>query len=121
MVTGSRDWTDVDSIRAAVVAAELHLWVNWDDHDTVTLISGGARGADQMAEEYARQNDWSIEQHLPDWEAHGKRAGILRNVEMLDSGVDLVIAFHKNASRGTAHAIDEARKRGITTRIWSEP
>ncbi len=109
LVCGSRDWTDRAPIFEAIVSRGR----------SVRIIHGNAPGADTIASEVA----WSLA--LPctpfpaDWETHGKRAGILRNLAMLDEGPDLVIAFQRNGSRGTQHTIDEARRRGIPVEVHS--
>ena len=82
----------------------------------VTIVSGGARGADAAAERCAREYGYELEVHPADWDKHGKRAGILRNLEMLDSGVGCVLAFWDGKSRGTAHTIEEAKRRDI--KVW---
>jgi len=54
------------------------------------------------------------------WATYGKRAGFLRNVEMLETAPVpwMVLAFKaKPVSPGTDHTIREARRRGIPTRI----
>ena len=85
------------------------------------LIVGGAPGPD----EFARQ--WAVDKmvdHLvlhANWNEDGKRAGILRNLRMLDQKPDLVIAFWDGQSTGTQHTITEARKRGIPVEIISDP
>lgn len=83
--------------------------------DTV-VIHGDARGADRLADHAARGLGLKVEPYPADWSRYGKRAGILRNLEMLDSNPTTVIAFWDGESRGTQHTIDEARKRGI--RLW---
>ena len=81
------------------------------------IVHGGAPGADRTAGFLADDFGFAVEEHPAEWEKHGKRAGFLRNVEMLESGVDLVLAFWDGASRGTKHMIDEARKRGIPVEV----
>lgn len=105
MVTGSRDWTERSIIRMALA--------EFAGRGPVTLVHGGARGADTGAETVAIAYGFGIEVHPADWKKHGKRAGILRNLAMLDSGVDHVVAFHMDGSRGTAHAVGEALRRGV--------
>jgi len=81
------------------------------------LIEGGARGADSLAGAWA---DAEGVQHIrvpADWAKHGKKAGFLRNIQMLDMNPDLVVAFWDGKSRGTAHTIEEAKKRRIPVRI----
>lgn len=84
--------------------------------DRITVVSGGARGADAAAEECAREYGFDLEVHPADWTRYGKRAGFIRNVEMLDSGVDCVLAFWDGESRGTAHTVAQAKRRGI--KVW---
>lgn len=75
------------------------------------IISGGARGTDTLAEIFANDNDIPFEKFLPDWERHGKFAGILRNRQMADTG-DFLLAFWNGKSRGTENMIEEMRIRG---------
>lgn len=62
---------------------------------TITeIISGNARGADQLSELWAKQNNVTLRVFPADWDRHGKRAGYLRNVKMLEEGdPDMVVAF----------------------------
>jgi hypothetical protein len=111
LVCGSRDWTDGDAIadRLADFAT-----------DNPTIIHGGARGADTMAENIASLYGYKIERFPAEWARHGKRAGFMRNLAMLDTKPDLVLAFQSNGSKGTQHTIDEARKRGIRVEVEIE-
>jgi hypothetical protein len=81
------------------------------------IIHGGAHGVDTWADALAWDRKMHIEVWKPDWKQFGKRAGIIRNIAMLDTGPDLVIAFYNGGSSGTAHTVREARKRGITTEV----
>ena len=113
MITGSRDWDDVKLIQAALITVGVTM--NRGRPDMV-LVHGGAKGADTIASEAAAELGWVLEEYLPDW-SKGKRAGPMRNVEMLESGIDIVLAFWKNESRGTKHAIETARKMKIPMKI----
>lgn len=68
------------------------------------IITGGAPGADWWAAETTRRFG-------------GFKLTDIRNIEMLDLGPDLVIAFWDGASRGTLHTMTEARKRGIPVEV----
>jgi hypothetical protein len=57
------------------------------------LIEGGARGADRLALQWANKNEVAVVEVRPKWGKHGKRAGMIRNQEMLDLKPDAVIAF----------------------------
>lgn len=75
-------------------------------------IAGGARGADTEAIRLAKI--WGIPYKIypADWEQYGKRAGYIRNQQMLDEGKpDLVVAFP--GGKGTAMMVDIARKAGV--------
>lgn len=111
LVCGSRDWEDEDEI--ADVLADLIAGA------PVTIVHGGARGADYIAGKIAEFYGYAVEVFPADWERYGKRAGFIRNVAMLDTRPDRVVAFQRNGSRGTQHTIDEARKRGIPVDVHS--
>jgi hypothetical protein len=106
LVCGSRDWTDRDAVFRRLVGG-----------GQLTVIVGDARGADAFAAEAAAYHGYDIHLHRADWTRYGKRAGILRNLAMLDEKPDLVIAFQRNGSRGTQHTINEARRRGIRVEV----
>lgn len=78
-----------------------------DDKDVI--ISGGARGADLLAERFAMQYSIPTEIFLPDWAKYGKKAGLIRNKEIISSA-DQVIAFWDGESNGTRSSINIAKK-----------
>lgn len=88
-----------------------------DFNTTLCVISGGATGADALAEEWARanigkRNGVSFHGFKADWKKHGKAAGPIRNQPMLDNGCpDLVLAFP--GGRGTADMVSRARAAGV--------
>lgn len=87
-----------------------------DEYDNcmynVVIISGGAKGADNLGEDWSVVNWTELERYPADWETHGKKAGILRNIQMLEQGKpDLVIAFP--GGRGTAHMVRIAKEAGV--------
>jgi len=58
------------------------------------LVTGGGRGADSLAIEWAKQNGIPVEVYEPDWERHGRGAGPRRNKRMVEeSGATRLIAF----------------------------
>ena len=109
LVCGSRTWRDRDTIGAVLGAIPRGS----------TIVTGGARGADQLAETIAHALGFEVETYLADWQRDGQGAGFARNLRMLASEPDLVLAFQRDGSRGTQHVIDEARKRGIAVQVWS--
>lgn len=80
------------------------------------IIHGGARGADRLAGQVAESLNIPTEVYQPDWNTHGRKAGILRNQEMLDEGKpDLILAFHDDLenSKGTGHMVKAARQASL--------
>lgn len=78
----------------------------------LTIISGAARGADTYAIDWAVVNWVPFEEYKADWDTHGKKAGILRNIQMLEEGKpDVVIAFP--GGRGTAHMVSISKNAGV--------
>jgi hypothetical protein len=75
------------------------------------IISGGARGADQLAEQWAHDNQIKTKIFLPNWDQHGKQAGILRNIQIIENA-DACIAFWDGKSKGTKHSISLCKKYG---------
>lgn len=110
LVTGSRDWDDQQAIFEALSD------IDEASSGPITLVHGGARGADTVAEEFAHAAGWSIERHLADWKNLGKRAGFVRNAEMAELGADLCLAFIKNNSRGASMMANLADQVGIPVR-----
>ena len=58
----------------------------------VSIISGGAKGADQLGERYAKEEGLELTRILPDWKGRGKRAGLERNTDIV-AQADYVLAF----------------------------
>ena len=82
----------------------------------ITVISGGARGTDNLGELYAIENGFDVKKYLPDWERSGKSAGPLRNKIMVDKA-DFIICFWNGKSRGTASTVKYAIKTGKPLRF----
>lgn len=102
---------------------------NFDDYDTlkkvcnfmlsnkkeVQIISGTAKGADKLGEQYALEKGYSINYFPADW-SKGKSAGYIRN-ELMAQNADALIAFWDGNSKGTKHMIDLAKKYNLKTKI----
>jgi hypothetical protein len=118
LVTGSRNWRDVEAIRQALLDAVETLTAEPNKLDDVTLVHGGARGADRLVAEVAREYGWTVEEHPADWERHGRAAGPLRNAEMVQAGADVCLAFPRGVSRGTRGCMAMAAKAGIPVVVY---
>ena len=113
LVCGSRTWTDTLPIRNRMTKLFLDAPVG----SRPTVIHGGAPGADVLAGHEARKLGMKVHVFPADWKKHGKRAGILRNLKMLEEEPDLVLAFWDGKSFGTAHTISVAKERNIPIEI----
>lgn len=78
--------------------------------EQVEIVSGGAIGADNLGEWYARKNDLQLKVFKPDWDRYSKAAGFIRNVQMADYA-DMLIAFWDGKSRGTEHMIQTMKRK----------
>lgn len=76
--------------------------------DISRIISGGAIGADSLAENYAENNGLECTVFRPDWNKDGKAAGFIRNQKIIDA-CDIVIAFWDGKSKGTKDSINKAK------------
>lgn len=107
LVTGSREWTDRFIISAAL----------FDFPPGTKLCHGGAKGADAIAAVVATEYGFEVTEYPARWSEHGKRAGPIRNQNMLDDfKPTLVLAFPLPQSVGTYDMIRRAKKAGIEVR-----
>lgn len=100
IIAGGREITDPKEVILAVEKSGFEI---------TTIISGGARGVDSLAIDYAFENDIEYEVFKADWDRYGRSAGPRRNQEMAENA-DALIAIWDGESRGTANMIDTARK-----------
>lgn len=108
IIAGGRDFKDWGLFS--------HVWAKHRD-DITTLVTGGAEGADQMAERYAEEDGLHTAQFLPDWNAHGKAAGPRRN-ERMAQYAEVLIAFWNGTSKGTKNMISEALRYGLEVHVY---
>lgn len=99
-VVGSRVFNNYEFLKT-------RLMLHFTDGDKV--VSGGARGADRLSERFAKEFNYETIIYKPLWDIHGKRAGYLRNEDIVNKS-DLVIAFWDGKSKGTKHTIDLTTK-----------
>ena len=117
-IVGSRDFNNYEYLKF-----ELLKYINKRLDSTITpgqpykrvdleveIVSGGARGADTLAEKFANEFGFKTVIYKPDWDLYGKRAGFIRNAKIVDA-CDILFAFQINKSRGTQHSIDLAREK----------
>jgi len=118
-VIGSRNFNDYDLLTMVLKGFKVK-----------TIVSGGASGADSLAERFAKEHNIPIKIFKADWQdfsepcvikvnnfgKYNALAGHKRN-EKVVSDVDVVIAFWDGKSSGTKDAIKKAESKGITVTI----
>ena len=90
----------------------------------IVIVSGGARGADELAERYADERGY--EKHImpADWDKYGKSAGYRRNNDMhlyISAPSDRkrgCVCFWDMQSPGTKHNFKLAKDYGTTLRVF---
>lgn len=111
LVCGGRDFNNYEIVRRSLA----HL-LNYDD---VEIVEGGARGADRLARTFAEDHRIPFKTFSADWDQHGRSAGYIRNLAMLnylltcrEEGAKVcVIAFP--GGKGTANMTEIATKADI--------
>lgn len=107
LVVGSRSFNNYTLM-------EQYLDKEIGDRKDITIISGGAKGADTLAIDYAKSKGIRYKVYWADWNQYGKRAEYIRN-ELMHSIIAQkeerkVLAFWDGQSKGTKHSFELAQK-----------
>lgn len=118
IICGSRDWADPTPIEQVLLA------LAFKNRD-LTIVTGGAKGADRIANGIARSLGLRTEVFPADWMGKGRGAGPIRNRQMLDSGADIVFAFKENFDQtlrrgGTENMVAIAERAGVRVVVIPE-
>ena len=106
-IVGSRNFTDFKKLCDVIENFGIKI---------TSIVSGGASGADTLAELFADKHNIPIIVIKPDWGKNGKSAGFIRNGEIV-ANVDVVLAFWDGVSKGTEDTIKKAARYKKTTVI----
>lgn len=101
-VVGGRDFQDFRYLEETILD-------NFKIKDIRNIVSGGAKGADSLGEDFANKYGLSKIIHYPDWAVYGRSAGFRRNALIINDA-DVVIAMWDGVSKGTANSIELAEK-----------
>lgn len=107
-VIGGRDFDNWDLLHSKLL--------DYMDRYSLVIVSGGANGADSLAEKFADMYGIPKDIYHADWEQFGKSAGFIRNKQIIDAA-DFVLAFWDGVSKGTQHSIGLAKKQKKETHI----
>lgn len=107
LVVGSRDFNDYSLLKT-----KLDYYLK--NQPNVVIVSGGAKGADSLAEQYAHERNLPLVIFKAEWEKLGKRAGYIRNEQMHQYISKMpkrgCIAFWNGKSKGTQHNFELSEK-----------
>lgn len=75
------------------------------------IFSGGAKGIDTSARDFAKKRHILITDILPEYDLYGRRAPLLRN-DLIISMADKVFVFWDGKSKGTQYTIKKCKEIG---------
>lgn len=101
IIAGSKGFDDYELLEREVLAYADSI----PEDFSVSIVSGGARGADRLGEIFAYAHGAQVYRYPADWNSYGKSAGYIRNDQMALIA-DGLIAFWDGNSKGTKHMID---------------
>lgn len=87
--------------------------------NTTEIVSGGAKGVDTSAKEYAEKNNIKLTEFLPEYEKYGRGAPLRRNLQIIGYA-DEVLAFWDGTSRGTKYVIDNCKKQNKKVTVYKK-
>ena len=85
--------------------------------ETTEIVSGGAKGVDTCAREYARANRLKLTEFLPEYNRYGRGAPLKRNLQIIDYA-DCVLAFWDGKSSGTKFVIEHCKVQGKPVHVF---
>ena len=84
---------------------------------TCEIVSGGAKGIDTCAHDYAVRHGLMLTEFLPEYHKYGRRAPLIRNDRIIEHA-DFVVIFWDGVSRGTRYVIDACIRKHIPHKIY---
>lgn len=116
IIAGSREFKNYDLLKKVVGQI-----LSGIKSREIEVVSGTCRGADLLGEAYANENKLAIKRFPANWDAHGKKAGFIRNKEM-GKYADMAIIFCVNNSKGSImmhELMTKEKKKSILISIGS--
>lgn len=113
VVCGGRDFSDRDYLFSCLDKQLRKMKRN----GRIIIVHGGAKGADTLAGEYAKHNNYQCVVVPAKWKTDGRKAGPIRNQRMAEYATH-VIAF--DGGRGTNHMVSYSTKLGLPVKMFSK-
>ena len=115
IIAGGRNFNDYELLKAELnilIVPTIML------HRNIEVVSGTAKGADQLGERYAKEYNLLLKQFPADWDKYGKSAGYYRNKQMADYATHCV-CFWDGISKGTKMMIDLAKAANLKVQVYN--
>ena len=81
------------------------------------IITGGARGIDTSARDYALLHGIPVTEILPEYDLYGKRAPLRRN-DVIIKHSDMMYVFWDGKSRGSGYVINKCHELGKPCKVF---
>ncbi len=88
-----------------------------NDYNPTHIVSGGAKGIDTFAENYAKLNNISFTIFPPEYNKYGRIATFIRNQQIVDAS-DMIIAFPSKDSKGTIDTIRRTKRSNKSLKVY---
>lgn len=84
---------------------------------TTEIVSGGAKGIDTCAREYANAKNLKLTEFYPDYAKYGRSAPLKRNLQII-AYADILLIFWDGISNGTRFVIENSKKQNKKIILW---
>ena len=106
-------------MKLAIIGSRNCPEINIEEHLKLipdTIVSGGAKGADTYAIDFARRHGLKLIVFFPDYKKYDRQAPLIRN-KLIVEECDCLLAFWDGQSRGTKFTLDYAKEKGKPIKI----
>ena len=107
-------------MKTAVIGSRGITSVNLEKYlppETKEIVSGGAKGVDTVAKEYAIRTGLKLTEFLPEYDKYGRGAPLKRNISIIEYA-DMVLAFWDGKSRGTKFVIENCKRLNVPVKVF---
>ena len=102
-IVGGRDFSDYTLLKESILSY-ISIYGVLDN-----IVSGGAKGADTLATQFATEMGIPLLVFKPDYQKYGRGATLIRNTQIIENA-EVVFAFWDGESKGTKDSITKAKK-----------
>lgn len=122
IIAGGRDFKNFEAVKVEVDSILKSYLGDNIDKSKIEIVSGGARGADKLAEIVAKELSIPNKVFNANWNKYGKSAGLIRNKQMANYVASsdckgILLCFWDGQSKGTENMIQTAKNIGIEVKV----